>query len=170
LSSSTLHRPITTSPRNVLVRWLPTVVWLCLLAWFSSDVFSAHNTGGILHKIVQALFGEISRHNFEALHFFVRKTAHFAGYGFLSLLAFYAWKDTLPSFQPWTFRWSALALALALIAGGLDEFHQSFVSSRTSSPRDVVLDMAGALFFQIVIASFTSWSRERRARQPQAVA
>jgi VanZ family protein len=139
------------------MRWLPTIAWLCLLTWFSSDAFSAQNTGGILWKILHAFFGSsVSRHQFEVLHFFVRKAAHFACYGFLSVLAFYAWRGTLPAFQRWTFRWSGLALALTLAAAGLDEFHQTFTHSRTGNLRDVVLDMAGALFFQIVIATFVS--------------
>ncbi len=44
-------------------------------------------------------------------------------------------------------RWPALgtlALALALAVGGLDEFHQSFVDTRISSPWDALFDLAGA--------------------------
>jgi len=48
-------------------------------------------------------------------------------------------------------RWSGLAMTLTLLAASLDEFHQSFIPSRTSSPYDVMLDMTGALCFQIVI-------------------
>src|SRR5262249_44388730 len=133
----------------------PTVLWLCALAWFSSDLFSAHNTGAILWKVVHGLFSGITRRQFEVLHFFVRKGAHFACYGFLSVLAFYSWRATLPGPQRWSFRWSGLALALTLAAASLDEFHQTFIRSRTGNPRDVALDMVGALFFQILIAAFS---------------
>ena len=141
------------------------MLWLCVLAWFSTDLFSAHHTGGILWKVLHALYSGITYRQFEAIHFLVRKTAHFAGYGFLSLLAFYSLRATFPAPQRWTFRWSFLALALTLAAASLDEFHQSFVSSRTASPRDVALDLVGALFFQILIATFAGGRRSRRVQQ-----
>jgi VanZ family protein len=50
-----------------------------------------------------------------------------------------------------------LALLLTLIAGSLDEIHQIFVPSRGPSPYDVMLDMMGALFVQILIASFVRY-------------
>jgi len=63
-----------------------------------------------------------------------------------------------------TFRWSILALLLAVTAAGLDEFHQSFVASRTSSLRDVLLDLVGAIFFQLAIAIWMGWREARTAR------
>lgn len=124
-------------------------------------MFSAEHTGGILVKIVHALFGQISAHQFLKIHFFVRKSAHFCSYGLLSALAFFSWRATLPSFRRWTFRWSLLAVLLAAAAGGLDEFHQSFVPSRGSSIHDVLLDSIGAVFFQLVIALWLSRRKDR---------
>jgi VanZ family protein len=145
--------------RRKLVLWLPTLVWLCLLTAFSTDTFSAEHTGSILWKIVHAIYGGISDRQFEVLHFFVRKAAHFTLYGMLSVFAYYSWKATLPARRIWTFRWSGLALAVTLIAGTVDEFHQSFVPSRTASSHDVLLDVTGALFFQILIAAFAGGRR-----------
>jgi VanZ family protein len=142
------------SPRRKLLLWLPTLLWLCILASFSTDTFSAEHTGSILRQIIHAVYGPISHEQFQVIHFLVRKGAHFGSYGLLSVFAFYSWRSTLPARPRWTFRWSGLALALTLLAASLDEFHQSFVPSRTASPRDVLLDMMGALFFQILIASF----------------
>jgi VanZ family protein len=141
--------------------WLPTLLWLCMLAFFSTDTFSAEHTGSVLEKIVRALFGRISAHTFQQLHFLVRKTAHFGSYGLLSALAFFSWRGTFPARPRWTFRWAGLALLLTLVAGSLDEFHQRFVPSRGPSIRDVALDMAGAVFFQLLIAL---WLVRRDAR------
>src|SRR5262249_42242166 len=123
---------------NKLLWWAPTILWLCLLALFSTDSFSAEHTGSILWRIVHAVYGRIPETQFELLHFFVRKAAHFTFYGLLGVFAYYSWKATLPMRRIWTFRWSGLALAVTLLAGGLDEFHQSFVPSRTASSRDVL--------------------------------
>ena len=149
--------------RRALLAWLPTLVWLVVLALFSTDTFSAEHTGGILLKIIHAFYGGISQQRMEEMNFLVRKSAHFSGYGLLSALAFFSWRATFPSVRPWSFRWVALALALTLAAASLDEFHQSFVPSRTSSPWDVVLDMVGALGFQFAIALWI------RLRKPQAL-
>ncbi len=112
-----------------------------------------------MRKIVHFLWGSITEEQFAILHFFVRKGAHFTVYGILSVFAFYSWRATLPVPGRWTFRWSGLALLLTLAAASLDEFHQSFVPSRTASPRDVALDLVGALCFQIIIASFLAGRR-----------
>jgi VanZ family protein len=165
LSSSVIGGKIGLTPGRILLRWLPTLAWLCLLAAFSTDSFSAENTGSILWKIVHALYGGISEEQFEVLHIFVRKAAHFIFYGLLSVFAYYSWKATLPARRIWTFRWGGLALAATLIAGSLDEFHQVFVPSRTASVRDVLLDVTGALFFQILIAAFAGRRRKSSALQ-----
>lgn len=141
-------------PGRALLAWLPTLVWLVVLALFSTDTFSAEHTGSVLLKIIHAVYGPISQQHFEEIHFLVRKGAHFFSYGLLSALAFFSWSATFASFQRWRFRYTALALLLTLLAASLDEFHQSFVPSRTSSPRDVALDMFGALCFQLAIAAW----------------
>jgi VanZ family protein len=161
LSSSALHQTVPATPPRKLRAWIPTLLWLCVLAAFSTDMFSAEHTGGILLKIVHALFGQISAHQFLQIHFFIRKAAHFCSYGFLSALAFFSWRATLPSLPRWTFRWSLLAVLLAATAGGLDEFHQMFVPSRGPSIHDVLLDSIGAVFFQLAIAIWLSRREDR---------
>jgi VanZ family protein len=160
LSSPALPELAPSSPRKLLA-WAPTLLWICVLAFFSTDVFSAEHTGSILLKIIHALFGPVSHHRFEQIHFLVRKAAHFGSYGLLSAFAFFSWRATLPSPRRWSFRWAALALLTGFIAGSLDEFHQSFVPSRTSSFHDVLIDTAGALFFQLVIALWLSFRESR---------
>jgi len=167
-------------PRRKLLAWLPTLLWLCVLALFSTDWFSAEHTGSVLRKLIQALFGPVSHHTFQQIHFFIRKAAHFCSYGFLSALAFFSWRATLPPPQNaqkqrasgaplplprrWMPRWALLGVLTAFVAGSLDEFHQSFVPSRGSSFHDVLLDTAGAVFFQLVIALAIAGRGSDRAR------
>jgi len=128
------------------------LLWLCVLALFSSDTFSAEHTGSVLLRILHALFGTRFDEQFEQIHFLVRKSAHFCSYGFLGALAFFPWRATFPARPRWTLRWSLLGLLVAMIAGGLDEFHQISVPSRGPSLRDVLIDTVGGIFFQLVIA------------------
>lgn len=155
MSTLVLQKTAPTPQKSKFIAWLPTIVWLAMIGFFSTDTFSAEHTRGILEKIIHAIYGNISPERFRILHMFVRKTAHFTVYGLLSLLAFYSWRATLPRRAYWTFTWSMLALLVTLIAGSYDEIHQIFVPSRTASPYDVMLDMMGALFVQILIASFS---------------
>jgi VanZ family protein len=128
------------------------LLWLGVIAWFSTDTFSAEHTGHILARILHFLVGDVSRLTFQHIHFLVRKSAHFFSYGLLSVFSFFAWRATLPVSRAWVARWSILAVLLTLAAGCADEFHQSFLPSRTSSLRDVGIDVAGAIFMQLVIA------------------
>lgn len=146
--------------KSKLIAWLPTLLWLVMIAFFSTDTFSAEHTGSILEKVIRAVYGNISQEHFRMLHFLVRKAAHFSVYGFLSLVAFYSWRATLPRRARWTFTWALLALLVAAMAGSLDEIHQLFVPSRGPSPYDVMLDTMGALFVQILIASFSKFTAQ----------
>ena len=160
LSSSVIQQPTSSSLWRRLQPWLPTLLWLAAIASFSTDVFSAEHTGSIVWKIVNFVYGPITKEQFGVVHFFVRKAAHFTVYGLLSVFAFYSWRSTLPDRRRWSLQWSVLALALTLATASLDEFHQSFVPSRTASLQDVTLDIVGALCFQLIIASFPR--KERR--------
>src|SRR5262245_14863363 len=101
-----------------------------MIAFFSTDTFSAKHTASILERIIRAVYGEISAYHCQIIHVFVRKAAHFSVYGTLSLSAYYSWRATLPHGARWTFTWSGLAILLTLVAASLDEFHQVFVPSR----------------------------------------
>jgi len=127
-----------------------------MIAFFSTDTFSSKHTASILERIIRFFYGELSAPHFHILHVMVRKSAHFTVYGLLSLSAFYSWRATFPNRARWFFSWSVLALLLTLVAASLDEFHQAFVPSRGPSVYDVMLDMMGAMFVQILLATFLS--------------
>jgi len=135
--------------RSILWYWLPAVAWMAMVVVASTDIFSARNTGEILHSVLAWVFGEINAATFGLLHFLVRKSAHFTEYAILSALWFRALRVHLTSL--WRVRWALIGLIVSLLIAILDEVHQSFVPSRTSSARDVLLDLCGALFAQILI-------------------
>jgi VanZ family protein len=77
----------------------------------------------------------------EKYHFYVRKLAHFSEYMILAIsVAFPLYVYGLRGF------WLVLfAGAFCVGFACLDEYHQSFVSARTPSRRDVMIDSCGAL-------------------------
>ncbi len=160
MSSPVVHQQSSATSSRKLLAWIPTLLWLCVLAMFSTDMFSAEHTGSVLTKILQALFGTISEERFQQVHFLVRKSAHFCSYGLLGAFAFFSWRATFPAPRRWSLLWATLGLLTAFAAGSLDEFHQSFIPSRTSSFHDVLLDTIGALFFQAVIAVWLNRKKE----------
>ena len=151
LPSQVLETSLPRSKAHILLWWVPTLLWLVVLAWFSTDAFSADHTGSILLKLIHAVYGNISLEALQRINFVVRKSAHFFSYGFLSCVAFFTWRATLPNAKPWLLRWSGLAVLMSLAAGSGDEIHQTFVASRTPSPHDVMIDVAGGIFFQLLI-------------------
>jgi len=154
---------VSTASARKLRAWIPTLIWLCVLALFSTDTFSADHTGSVLWKILHALFGTRFDAHFQEIHLFIRKSAHFCSYGLLGALAFFSWRTTFPALSRWTLRWSLLGLLVGVTGGALDEFHQRFVPSRGSSLHDVLIDTMGAIFFQVAIAIWIGWREKRTA-------
>lgn len=116
---------------------------------FSTGTFSAVRTGHILRPFLEWLFGEIPDSRFAIIQFLVRKSAHLIVYAALSALWFRARRGPRSG---WQLRWAVLALLVSMLVALADEFHQSFVPSRTGTPWDVLLDSFGAFLVQAAIA------------------
>ena len=134
--------------KKFLTFYVPLVLWLALISFASTDEFSASNTSRIIEPVILWFFPNTTAATLETIHFFVRKTAHFTEYfilGLLSARAFYSSANQILSR-----RWFACALALVAIYALLDEYHQSFVPSRTSSIFDSLIDTSGGLTALII--------------------
>jgi VanZ family protein len=142
---------------DALKAWLATILWLIVIAIESSAYLSANNTSKILYPLLHFLFG-VDRAGFETWHFLLRKSGHVIGYALLSILLFRAWRETLPaSGFNWTLRWASIALLATALVASLDEWHQSFLPSRTGRWQDVVLDTSAAIGAQLLLFFFRNW-------------
>ena len=83
------------------------------------------------------------------IHFVVRKIAHFTEYAILAYLAARAFR-TSPR-AALANRWFLVSLALIVCYALIDEYHQSFVPSRTASIYDSFIDMTGGLVALLLI-------------------
>ena len=128
--------------------WLPAIAWAILISLASTDTFSSTHTSRYILPILHWLFPVAGPETLERLHFFVRKSAHFTEYFIFGLLLMRAVRGQN---QGWQLRWAIWALLIAAGYSALDEFHQSFVPSRTASPWDSLLDTTGATVGQIVL-------------------
>jgi VanZ family protein len=98
------------------------------------------------------LFAKIDWAQISTLNHAVRTAGHLVGYGILSWLAFRAWRATVHiGSANRALHWALLALALTAAVAGMDELHQSFLSSRSGKISDVALDSAAAVAVQFLI-------------------
>jgi VanZ family protein len=143
--------------------WLWVVLWLGVIAIESTSALSSENTGHFLYPVLHFLFG-VDPLSFLTWHFFLRKSGHVFGYGMLSWLLFRALRITaLSSRDPnWSMVWSLLAVAGTAFVASMDEWHQSFLPSRTGTVRDVLLDTIAALVIQILVFLLVQARKKRR--------
>jgi VanZ family protein len=145
--------------RARLWRYGPLVAWACFVLFASSASFSAPNTSRIIRPLLLWLFPEISEASLASVHFLVRKAAHFTEYGVLALLAARAFRTShkLKLRQLWWLAAFALVACVALV----DEYHQSFLPSRTGTIYDSLLDMTGGA---TALACAAAWLTLRRRK------
>ncbi len=78
-------------------------------------------------------------------------SGHVLGYALLGVTLVRALAGGLPG--PVTWRTALLAIAITVVYGVTDEFHQSFVAGRTAAIADLYADAAGAL-----LAAIACWA------------
>jgi VanZ family protein len=140
------------SLRGRLLRYGPLLFWMAFISFASTDEFSADNTSFIVAPLVLWLFPNTSPETLALIHFCVRKTAHFAEYALLAVLAARAFTTSSRNLlrKHW-FRWSLLLIVAYAL---LDEYHQSFVPTRTASIYDSGVDVLGGLVALVIYARF----------------
>jgi len=151
-----------------LVYWLPALVWLGVIAMFSTRVFGAGHTGSILRWVLDTLNIHVSQHTFDTIHFLWRKSAHFLAYAILSILMFRALRGTDTGRTDWKPRYLVVSLIVSLLTAIIDETHQYYTTSRSGNPNDVVLDFVAATFVQVVILLWIQLRAGRTSNSPTA--
>lgn len=140
--------------------WFPVFLGVLMIVLESTEWFGADHTSGPLRLLYQSIFGQVSNAEWDVVHHYIRKSGHFIGYGLIGLAWLRAWWITLPdsSFLADTF----LGLMGTALIASADEFHQSFLPNRTSSPWDVLIDCSGALTLQLMVYIFMRINRPKR--------
>ena len=123
--------------------WLLVVAWAGLISYFSTDHFSDLNTGQILSLGLSWVFPDMAIDDIESVHRIIRKLAHWSEYFILSAL--FLWASRNETGRKWELRHAVHTLIIVLVYAIGDEFHQSFIPSRTASFGDVMINMIGGV-------------------------
>jgi VanZ family protein len=138
--------------------WLPVICWMCVIFWMSTGTFSAENTSLIIKPVLLFLIPSISSQTLDMVHGLIRKSAHVTEYFILGLLLLRAFRGG--SRESRALRWSFFSVLIVLFYAASDEFHQSFVSTRTASLIDVGIDTVGGILAQAVSVLWHHLSRK----------
>jgi VanZ family protein len=124
---------------------MPVIAWMLLIFAGSTDALSAEQTSRFLVPFLRWLDPAISFATIAAIQLVIRKLGHLTEYAVLALLLWRAlrvpWnRDIRPMWKT-----AGAVLLIATVYAAFDEFHQSFVPSRTAALGDVMIDACGAL-------------------------
>jgi len=121
------------------MRFAAALAWTALVLLLGSAAFGAEQTGSVLRPVLRAV-AVVTGLGLSEVHTLLRKAVHFTEYAVLAALWFFALAGRRRVVAA---SWMALSIALACAV--LDEGHQSALSNRTGSARDVVIDASGAV-------------------------
>ena len=139
--------------KSFLKYWLPLLIWLGVIFVGSTSIMSSEHTSRYIVPFLLWLKPGMSPVAIWTILVVARKCAHVTEYAVLALLLWRALRSVRFLRTKTLMVFGAVLLGCALFAAS-DEFHQTFVKSRTPSGRDVVLDVTGALLGLLIGASF----------------
>ena len=144
--------------------WMPAILWMALIFVGSTDLLSAEHTSRFLVPFLRWLDPQISWAALNEIQMVVRKLGHVTEYAILAALLWRAVRGVAGWQTKMSILFAVVGFGCAIFAVS-DEFHQSFVASRTASPWDALLDTVGATLAQV---SLWLWhSQKRKAKVDQ---
>jgi VanZ family protein len=129
--------------KTIAKKWLLVAAWAGLIFYFSTDQFSSLNTGEIFRVLLSWLYLDMPTEDIEPLHGSIRKLGHWGEYFILSVL--FLWALQNETGRKSKLRQAVHTLIFVLLYAIGDEFHQSFVPSRTASVSDVMINAVGGI-------------------------
>jgi VanZ family protein len=146
--------------RTFLKYWLPVFIWLGLIFAGSTEIFSAEQTSRYLVPFLRWLDPQISISTIAAIHFALRKLGHLTEYAILAAFLWRALCNAKNLRAKTTALFVGVWVACAIFAA-IDEFHQSFIASRTASLNDLLTDSLGAAIGLAICLAIARWDAKK---------
>ena len=157
--------PHSDRPQSRLWRYAPLIFWMAAIFFASTGELSASNTALLIEPLIRWFMPHVANEHIVFLHLLVRKAGHLSEYAILGWLAARAFgTSTHPHLRR---RWFMASLILICVYAFSDEYHQSFVPSRTASIYDSMIDICGGL---TGLGLTALWKTRRRRRQKRTAA
>ena len=129
--------------RGSILAYAPLILWVGVILFLGSGAGSMAQTSRFIGPLIEFFFPSAAPDTFLIAHAFIRKAAHFFEYAILAILAARAFTRFNSVFA--SRNWLLLTFLLVIAVATIDEFNQSFQSTRTSSGWDVLLDVVGGV-------------------------
>jgi VanZ family protein len=144
------------SVKNAWLRWLPVIIWMAVIYRASATPDLRAVPWAQRFHLLPELMGPAMT---DLLELILRKACHMAEYALLAGLVRWALAGVRPAWS--RARVTGIAFGTAVLYAMSDEWHQTFVPTRTGTPRDVVIDAVGAAMGLLLIG----WWLARRQRK-----
>lgn len=116
---------------------------------FSTNFFSASQTGSVFNMVIEFLFPKLSMNQIETLHVVFRKCMHVLSYGLLSFFFLYGFCQGQMN-RKISINMVLFIVVFCVFYACVDEYHQSFSPLRTASLYDVGFDALGSVLVQLL--------------------
>lgn len=146
--------------RRAASRYAPVLVWMGGIFFASGSSLSASNTSRIVRPLLLWLSPGMTEEGLQYAHLLVRKAAHFTEYFVLASLAARAF--LMSESDAVRRRWFFSSLVLVAVCALSDEYHQSFLASRTGTIYDSLLDMSGGATALLLVGAWLRLRGQRR--------
>ena len=134
---------------------------MALIFTASADAHSYEHSSRFVEPFLRWLFPQMSQNNIEEIHHLIRKCGHLTEYAILALLVWRALHQSKNNLPTWSWPRVGGTLLVVFIYAASDEFHQSFVPTRTALVSDVFIDTAGGAIGLIALWFFCRWRKHR---------
>jgi len=133
---------------------------MALIFSASADSHSYQHSSRFVEPLLRWLFPHLSEARIHDMHEVIRKCAHLTEYAVLALLIRRAVRRSAKTdSRPWNWPGVRLTLLLVMVYAATDEFHQSFVPTRTSLVSDVFIDTTGGALGLLALWMIGRWRK-----------
>jgi len=135
-----------------IIRYAPLVLWIGVILFLSTSQASMSNTSRFIRPLLEFLFPSAAEETLILYHGYIRKLAHLTEYAGLAFWAFWAFSNS--NLKNLRRLWFVFAFLLVILIASIDEINQSYLTSRTGSIYDVLLDASGGLIMLIFLSFY----------------